>query len=369
MAITIVKHPVAFVPAYNDINYIVSSTNTAQPNFKYIADIYIGADMIRVSANIDPNYTNGYFNIGRIVESYISSDIDKSSGFQENINSHTTFVVKFGEEYGATPVVYADLTVASFRNIYNAVFDFIPFINYNYTDHVANTLSPSGLLTNMPSIVDIGISEDAWIYGIAETNGEIAFAEVVTYNASSGVIQTVLIQNSNSYDFVRFGCGTSNLNTIASSGVVSGALPIYTSSVAYYEVRFLSGFGQVTTTKQTYLVNDVCTRNNTYRFHFLNKLGGFDSFTFYRASTKTSSINRSSYKKVASIPLSASTIGYSANSRGRVDFDVKSSDNIKALSDWINEETMAWLDELFTSPEVYLDDADSGLIAVNINKA
>lgn len=54
MAISILQQPNQHVPAYNDIIYVASSTNYAQPNFNYLATIYIGSDTVTLKASPDP---------------------------------------------------------------------------------------------------------------------------------------------------------------------------------------------------------------------------------------------------------------------------------------------------------------------------
>ena len=41
MAITILANPKTFAPVYNKMEYLIESTNVAQPNFAYLVDIYI----------------------------------------------------------------------------------------------------------------------------------------------------------------------------------------------------------------------------------------------------------------------------------------------------------------------------------------
>ena len=41
MAITILANPKDFAPVYNKMEYLIESTNVAQPNFAYLVDIYI----------------------------------------------------------------------------------------------------------------------------------------------------------------------------------------------------------------------------------------------------------------------------------------------------------------------------------------
>jgi hypothetical protein len=41
MAITINATPKDFAPVYNKMEYLIESTNFAEPNFAYLVDIYI----------------------------------------------------------------------------------------------------------------------------------------------------------------------------------------------------------------------------------------------------------------------------------------------------------------------------------------
>lgn len=373
MGVTITAAPQSVTPAYNDIIFIAGSTNTAQPNFKFIADLYIGGQVIRLPASKDVTYNTGVFNFGRIVESYLSSDISKTTyGFQQNLNSYIPFYVKFGEQYGTVPVVYPDLITSSTYQAWNSIFDFLPFQAYTSTPYALQSAAVKQLLTNKPTTVDIRDSEDAWLYGIISSSGVVYDARVRTYDSAGAIIQTVKVNNpyqaqsSTNDRYFRFGCGTSNLNLIASSGITSGAQPIITASVYSYDVTFEMYAGTLVSTPQVYTVNNECTKNDTYRFHFLNKLGGFDSFTFIRGSKKNVSIKRTSYSRNPNRSSSSTVYGYSKSDRGSTQMDTMLKDNIKVLSDWINEDTSVWLEELITSPEVYLDDATYGLVAVNI---
>lgn len=371
MAIEINSTNQIYNPAYNDMTIIVISTNIADVNFKYIADIYIGSEIIRLSAEKHPVYDTGVFHFGRIVEDFVSQDISKAThGFQENTNSYISWYVKFGEQYGAENTIYEDVETSDTFYSWNAIFDFIPFQSYTQDPYILTSAGVNKLLTNKPATVEIRDNEDAWLYAAGFTN-TITHAMVITFDSSGGIIQDVLISNPFSAgSFIRFGCGTSNLNLIA-SGITSGSQPLITPAVASYNISFyMMAFGAFQLSHlQTFKIKNPCTKNPTYRFHFLNKLGGYDSFTFIRGSKKTASISRSNFNANIGTSLSASAFGYSASARGVTNYDVKIKDKITVQSDWITEETNIWLEELITSPDVYLDDAVSGLIAVNINNS
>ena len=384
MAVTINGVPNNHTPAYNDINFIVISDNIAEANFKYIADVYIGGEFIqRLSAPLDLTYSTGVFNFGRVIENYISSDIDKTNRqFQQNLNSRAEYYIKFGEEYGATPTVYPSLTTSGTFYAWNAIWDFLPFQGYSTTlgqseYKFKQDYAEAKFLTNRPSSGVIRYNEDAWLYLTANSADDVEKCRVKTYDISNNLLQTVDFVNSFYNDgstnskFLRLDCGTNNLNLIPSSGITAGAQPIIVSSgtaVDHYTVSAVLG-GNEYANSQTFVIDTNCTKNVEYRFHFLNKLGGFDSFTFYRGSKKSSNISRDSFEQNPKASTSDSVYTYNTKDRGTSNFNVKMTDNIMVESDWVTESTLDWLEELVTSPEVYVDDATYGLVAVNISNA
>ena len=59
MAITILSSPLSYTPAYNDINFVVDSTNKTQPNFNYIFDILINGSVVS-RHRVPPRPSNNY---------------------------------------------------------------------------------------------------------------------------------------------------------------------------------------------------------------------------------------------------------------------------------------------------------------------
>jgi len=378
MAITIEQSPHSTTPAYEDIIYVISSTNSGNTNFKYVIDIVVNGTSNRITVFPHPSFGTAYVNIGKIIETYISSNIDDSTfGFQEAASSYEDFTVQFGEQYGDPVVVFANLTSTT-GTAWNGIVDFLPFSTYSstgYLEYVMSTNAASDYLTEQTSNVIIRDSEDAWLYGLTDTSGTIGYAEVITKDSAGSTIQTINIQNpyTNTDVFdgkvVSFSTGTNNLNSIDASQITLGAQPIITASVASYDIKWFNLSSSAVSPTQTYTIENTCTRNNLYRFHFLNKKGGFDSFTFYRADSKSVRIQRDSYKKGADSFSNSTTYGYGTGARTNIAYNTKLTDTITVLSDWIDEETSTWLEQLISSPEVYLVDDTYGLVAINISNS
>ena len=87
-------------PVYNGLGFAVSSNMNKAPNFKYVAEIFInGAKVGQLSHN--PDITNGnigIFDIGRIVENYISYNLNWNiKTTTAAANSLVGYHIEFGE--------------------------------------------------------------------------------------------------------------------------------------------------------------------------------------------------------------------------------------------------------------------------------
>lgn len=99
--ITIVNQPQAVMPVYNPIYFKVSSDETTQEGFNFLFDLYVN-DVFVTRTNLlpRPGTTQAVYSPARILESYLSYDINPSI-VDETISSGCTakYKVVFGEEY------------------------------------------------------------------------------------------------------------------------------------------------------------------------------------------------------------------------------------------------------------------------------
>jgi histidinol-phosphate/aromatic aminotransferase/cobyric acid decarboxylase-like protein len=91
----------------------------------------------------------------------------------------------------------------------------------------------------------------------------------------------------------------------------------------------------------------------------MNKLGGFDSFNFNKNTINAMEIERKQFK--APLP-----IGYSKQDRLKTNYNTTINDRISINSDWITEQESILLEELATSPVIYLERSATNFIAVNV---
>lgn len=372
MAITIYQQPQKITPVYNDMYFTVLSDNIIETNFKYIFDIYYNSSLqqtIKIPARPD-----GYavYSPARILENEITFDITESDfGFMENENSYMDFYIKFGEEYdvGGVLTEFPDLATSNVITAFNAALDPLEFLDYDYTDYGLSD-STKIYLTNSPSTLSIDTGQSAWLYGFVASGNIVDRMNIITYDSSNNVIDTHKVSNplAAASGFARFGSGIIQLNQIDAGDFISGGQPVITASVAKYTLQVMNSSNVAVSELFTYNIEDTSCKYDNFRLHWFNKLGGFDSFNFDLVSRKRIGIERKSYKKNLGSLIGTSFI-YDSMSRGKKDYDVIGTEIQRITSNWITEAQSIWMEDLLTSPEVYYEDSNNNLIAINITNS
>lgn len=365
MAITIQQDVSGYRPAYNDDFYVVESSNYTQPNFQYIADLYVNGTYV-TRLKTFPHYVHGtgLFNPKRNIEDYLSKDFDlATNSFATNDNSFCYYQLKFGEQYGSSGTIYADLTNTATKYVWNAIFDYEDYISFDDTPYILSN-SNTQFLTNAPDNLKIQSTDRNYLYGITDTSGDIYYLNITTFDSAGAQIDSYQLPNpyqnvsTDVKKFFRVGVGAYNLNAISSGDYTYsefGNFPVIGTNVASYNVQTSKYNGTVTSETRTYQVETMCTKTTAQRLLFLNKLGGYDGFTFKNKTKINADITRSNFKKPQGTWISAHSFSYGQSDRAVTQYDTNIKDTITVVSDWITEAESAWLEELFTSPDIYLD--------------
>ena len=361
MAITINATPKDFAPVYNKMEYLIESTNTSEPNFAYLVDVYIngsGTKTVRLRIPARPSDSKGKVDIHRVLESALTSDVGNptaDAGTYDASNSSLSYIVKFGEEYGTTVVQYPDLTIDSSRKAFNASLEKRPFINWDVTEYEMDGVTKK-FLTNMPDNHKVSIESHGWLY--YKPTIPLSNFTVITKDSAGATINTFEIDITGGATDIQFiPSSPASLNNIDNTNITVGAQPIIDSSVASYDLYIVKFFlpAQVSETR-TFVLEESC-KYNANTLIFQNNLGAFDSFTFYLGDMSMTDIERKDMK-VNVDTVVGNDIVYSMNEREKVTYYTKKSETIKLMSDWISEEESNWLLELMSSPEIYLQEGN-----------
>ena len=372
MAITIIEKPQYLAPIYNGMRYIVNSTNVAQPGFQYL---FLTVFFNRVSPGnlkqtyhrISPRPSDGYgvFDPSSIIQSLCSHDnfSDLDSNFIRNEYGYCPTTIVYGESYKVGGVQTDFQTVLNTDTsiiAYSGALDYLEHLNYDYLDFNLED-SSRRFITNAPQGQSIGITERAWLYSYTSNYVDYDLRRVKTYDASGTLLNTYDTNNT-------FNTTATFFDQIFNFGIRTTVGPAQLSDygvsfvgVAYYTVAAHKSDGtQISEAKRFDLV-DRCSKYEPIRIHFLNAYGGFDSFTFNKASYKEEDIKRTSYTA-----SQYGTVGVAE--RVKTTSSVTSSTKLKVNSDWLTEAEHKWLGELIKSPIIF-QEIENKMIPINCIEA
>jgi hypothetical protein len=170
---------------------------------------------------------------------------------------------------------------------------------------------------------------------------------VKTYTSAGTLIGTYgITQSTNSFRKLDVGVGPMNL--------INSGIPFISSTgsnvVDNYEVYIKntsSVFASNVSETKKFKIDNQCSNYEKQRIVFLNRLGGFDYFNFTLDSKKSLAISRTEYEKILDW-------NYTIGDRGKSILAQKAEVKMSLTSNWITEKESQWLEELLTSPEVYL---------------
>lgn len=369
MAISVLSTIRTMTPVFNDVGFSISSTNTAQTNFKYLCDVYWAGAVAPVRKKQPAEPSNGYcyFDAAGVLGSYVTRDPATSDTyvFEHASNSYINYTIQFGEEYGASSATtaYPNLAVQS-GAVWNGCFPYDEWVSAPITTYL-NPASTRKFLTGHPGTAKIHhnvTTTDSYTLYFLNAQAAAYNCVIKTYNTSNTLLNTVTFGSpyTTNDKILKLGIGPANLALLVGSELrFSGTLPVINSNVYYYTVQLVDS-GGTEQSKLTYFhVVESCTKYTPYRLMFLNHYGGYDFFTFNGAPKKTSEIQRSNYKKRQGSWVS-NVFTYNYKDRSNTQYNTVIQDNIKLVSDWINADENKWLESLVSSPDVYYYDSTYG---------
>ena len=386
MAITIDKRAPLHSFVYNPIWWVVQSTNTAQDNFRFICDIYIngqtfaGASYIRLKVPTDPVENKGVFNPNSILERYLTYDISIAAAGAEAVkqapNSVIQYTLKFGEEYGPSSAVTAfpDLAVTGNHYAYNGIIDHLDypeFIDTSGAIYLNPSTTTKRFLTNDPRkdtspYCQVRSNENAWLQILNDQSGNnSARAHYEFFDSTFQVLNaTVIVANNfrllaNISDRRIIVPAGYNIDDIATADIISGTLPqVSSASNIFWKVSMTDTSNVQTSEVFIFKKDSQCTVHEEVRIHFQNEHGAFDSFTFTKANDfETEVKERKKFSKPLGKFIASNNYMYETEDRHDVVFYTEMKDTITLNSDWINEDVCFWLEELVTSPVVFIENA------------
>lgn len=367
MAITIQTEPNDLCPAYSDIAYVVSSTNYAQSNFKFIAVVKNAAGTIiaKLKAPIFHGTTDkGVFNISRILQNYVTYDFTQSlASISKCTNSYLAYSVEFGEEYNGTE--YLNLASDTGKYVWNGLFNLYGS-ETTATYQITYPSTTPKFLTRVRTR-RVSLAQTDYLYFLRGAVGAATEIQVKAYNAAGSLLATSQIKNNftdageKSEFLLRCPAGPDNLNDITAGNLTSGtAGNVIPASTDYYTMQAIDSGSQLGSELYRFDIVEECSKYTPQYLYFLNPLGGFESVRCSMASKDKYSISRKQFKR-NNYTLSGNIYSYDTSKHGITNYAVEKTREVTLNTNWLNETEFEWLQDLIASPVVFL-----GGIPVNI---
>jgi len=409
MAILITQNPTIPNMANNTLLFTVTSSQSSQPQFQYVADLTdSGSATVLQRIKQQPNPSSyGVFDFGQIISNYLESDNSwKSAPFTTAANVAKRFQVKMGEEYASSisgsPLLYTGygpsgnpaVTASAIPYLYtiNGLVDPYDKVNWNFPSasyytatsaSAATTFSYQHALTNAPLSQSIQDGEYATISVInGNFDNSDAFAQdiywmqVNVYNSAGSNIQNFDWFNTDgnggdprtTFSDYWFDSGTYDAQTAGTQLLTIGVGPqnfddagqTLNTSWAYYTVRLL-GQGDDGLENNNgvyanlrYIKEGAACGYDGVRFAWKNEFGVWDYYTFTLQSDSAFNIERQSYEKeFVDYSTTSTTVAYNRERRGSAQFYNALEQVQTANSNWLTQQQSDWLKELFFSANVY----------------
>lgn len=360
-----------FYSSGNPINVTINSTNNGSCNFRYIADIYInGSRIYRDKLFPDPDTGYGFFQIGRIVEDYISDNIpttpattyfNTASGTQIPGNAPGPLIsvkVYFGEEYDSTAactgtvVQYPNLLQTNTAYVYHGAWDYEDYPTYSDSNYVFSwtpALSSKKFMTRCPREVEVTFNDSFYLDFLALTSPSTSIEVVITTtdkdnNTISLTLPATSLSLTRRY---RLYVGPYDLNRILGNTFASLFIGDNTKSYTVY-LQYSGG----TVLSETFTFKVVRPKSYQTRIGFIGSLGTPEFFTFFHRNKKKYSIDRKVFKKTVQGNYGGNWT-YQVGDRADTIYGVNVKERHE-VSSLCSKETSAWLTELWTSPEVWV---------------
>ncbi len=387
MALTIQDQPTTAIPepSFAPIEYLVSSTETAQSGFKVIASLFTdptgtNTKIATLQLNTIPSATQVVTDIQNIIQSFVTSDYSVLAGDTTDISQSALkdFKIAFQEYYSGA--LQGSAVSGNTFDSWNSSPKYIEWADLSggTKDYQNWSIEDASAETNKEFLN--GFEQQAEWFNLGKSNNFLKVRSTQKYQASwimrqnlSDTYKIYLLTMDNTFGTIlqttMTAANTAGLYTldVGASQVAShswGTTPVMTN-VKYYALRILNFTEDVWATKTIMFEIDDCENTYTdFELHYLNRKGGYDSFTFSGKSNQTTNITKN-FAKYNTRTIGASSITHNSYAQRKRAFHTSLTDNYILNSRLLKDFEVEGLEDLFSSPEVYWK-YDTNFVAVNV---
>jgi hypothetical protein len=407
MAVTVQSQPLTYNPVYNPQWFVATSTQTAQPNFRYtvvLTDL-LSSETVTYSPDANPNGTL-QLDVSAFSKQYMTQvNPNGLYGFQKNTGALRKIRVNIGETYDVVgvPTYFAGSNIEYL--VWNGALDFLEMqsfaiANYVYAQSgnnvrmITNNRNPSYITTPSPGMAYVSQPERTatnrsnYIYCLSTTYrdsgpgvlGDFQYITVVGYNAvGSEVARTKLLNTysaSSDYTnrYVFIDVGAKGLANMPGALVVSGTYPIPVTTYAYWDVFDSSDwipFTGVPADPNFFplkRIHQYCEPlYDVNAVHYLSPEGAFDTAVCSKLSLRSLDGTKSYYSKIPYV-LTGYNVGYNYDASVERTLNSSTREKITVNTDWLEEYEVTALKDVIAAPIVFVDlGLTGGFVSMKVN--
>jgi hypothetical protein len=375
MAITILQNPQPFWPICNNVTWVFSSTETAQPNFSFTVEVYLNGSLLSTHEVYPENGNVAKFNITQIGRAVVSTNYPNESTLTiGELNPDDTWSLLVYEKYGTPPATQiGSSTATGSRNFLNGSFRFGDALTggWDYQDYDIDTGGKGDLfLTDFPrNRKDLVAYQEYKYLSIINSGGDNLTGHVKLYNISGTQIASATWIGTLGTGLVTPFINVAPINLVGDTSLVQSDF----DNCYYYTIQ-LKQTATPTKVSEIYKIyyDTSCSAYSRRRLHWINKYGAWDSFTFTLLSEDSTDVTINDYSRVTGRWNISNNYVYSLSDGHQMTLSKFVQDKLILNSDWIHQDVQQWLvRELYESPRVYLqnDFGNSNLEPVNVTNA
>lgn len=352
MAYSIEQQPGEYSPAFNPLTFVVRESNnaiTGAANFRYVCEVEVdGTVQAKLKAPIryGSSQNEAVFDVTEILASYVGNDFEPPSSVA--ITKQPRIIqwrAKFGYESGSGVVTEVTGVVNTANKFsWDAC---VPIAEFN-TFAPADYLTASGGTAGAKFLTDIRprsvqSAEQHSLTALYGTDTANKVVEFKAYSSGGSLLETVT--KNHTYTDYR-----SRLLAIDCTFTGIG----FTVNPAYYTVQtYPSGYAGKASEAMRFDLWGECSKYDPLSLHFLNTLGGFDSYTFRKRTVRTLQGEKQSFNQ-DSFQYSTGAYGYSNRRGGVQHYATKVVEQWVLNTDWLTDEQVEFIEQLQFSPVVFM---------------
>ena len=352
MAITIHQKPQAWTPAYNDQWILALSDEIAQPLFKYKVEVTVYYDLNGTPSNEVFTYyvvprPDGYlvFNAKEIVKNFVQHFMKPNEfGIVEAVNESVGVEVVIIETWTGEP---GAASATADYIVWNACLTEKQMFSFSYGDYISSTVS-----IRAHSVATLGLLSypfekqtflsDVFIHFVKPSTLDSINYKLIDTNGVD-ILNDVDLTGSMTNDKIYQINISSQLAEDTWGGVTVGM---------FIKVEFLTAANDVLYA-YTYEIKELCTKHEVKRLYYLNRRGGVSSFPFELKSTKNVS-KQTNDVKLNRNEIVSNTWTYKPYKHERNVVSTQETFSEVLNTNWITKLQSEYLEELFSSPMVWL---------------